>query len=503
MSLNCKEIDLVLQELNLEGSFIQQIVQPTFDSIALYTYKAAEPQTVLICLAPGATRIHSTRKKIPKNDKPLRFMEFLKSRIKGARINSAAQIGQERIIKLELSHGEENFNMYIRLWSNAANIILTDAKVQDDGSEGILDVFFRRPKRNEISGGTYKCEIRQLKEGETPKVFEPRTFDEIAQNAVNSQNEQLSSIEMHGVLSYNRKVELFYSEHAEALSRTALLEQAEKLYNSKRSRLEAAIERLETKRETFLQAEKWKHIGDLLLTYGYLVEQASANGEKFVECEDYENGGIVRIEIDPKKKTQQNAQEYYDRYKKAVSGLSDLEYDIKTSKSELAKLTADYEELLAEKNPLVIQQKMRRQNTPRQKIEKKHPGLDFVINGWHILVGRTASENDELLRRHVKGQDWWLHTRDWPGGYVFIKNQNGKSVPLETLLDAGNLALFYSKGRKAGRGDLYYTQVKHLRRAKNAPKGTVLPSNEKNICITLDKERLKRIESQQQGFTLV
>ncbi len=503
MSLNCKEIDLVLQELNLEGSFIQQIVQPTFDSIALYTYKAAEPQTVLICLAPGATRIHSTRKKIPKNDKPLRFMEFLKSRIKGARINSAAQIGQERIIKLELSHGEENFNMYIRLWSNAANIILTDAQMQEDGSEHILDVFFRRPKRNEISGGTYKCEIRQQKEGETPKVFEPRTFDEIAEIAVNSQNEQLSSIEKQGVLSYNRKVELFYSEHAEALSRTALLEQAEKIFNSKKSRLEAAIERLENKRETFLQAEKWKHIGDLILTYGYLVEQAAANGSAYFECEDYENGGTVRIEIDPKKKTQQNAQDYYDRYKKAVSGLNDLEYDIKTSRSELAKLTADYEELLAEKNPLIIQQKMRKQNTPRQKIEKKHPGLDFVINGWHILVGRTASENDELLRRHVKGQDWWLHTRDWPGGYVFIKNQNGKSVPLETLLDAGNLALFYSKGRKAGRGDLYYTQVKYLRRAKNAPKGTVLPSNEKNICITLDKERLKRIESQQQGFSLV
>ena len=114
------------------------------------------------------------------------------------------------------------------------------------------------------------------------------------------------------------------------------------------------------------------------------------------------------------------------------------------------------------------------------------------------MVGRTASENDELLRHYVKGQDWWLHARDWHGGYVFIKNQNGKSIPLDTLLDAGNLALFYSKGRKNGKGDLYYTQVKYLRRAKNAPKGTVLPTNE-NLFITLDKERLKRIETQQKN----
>ena len=50
-----------------------------------------------------------------------------------------------------------------------------------------------------------------------------------------------------------------------------------------------------------------------------------------------------------------------------------------------------------------------------------------------------------------------------------------------------------------GKGDLYYTQVKYLRRAKNAPKGTVLPTNEKNLFITLDKERLKRIETQQKN----
>ena len=89
----------------------------------------------------------------------------------------------------------------------------------------------------------------------------------------------------------------------------------------------------------------------------------------------------------------------------------------------------------------------------------------------------------------------WLHTRDWPGGYVFIRNRKGKSVPLDLLLDAGNLALFYSKGRKSGTADLYYTQVKHLRRAKNAPKGTVLPSNEKNLTVTLDPARLKALET--------
>ena len=487
MSLKCKDIDAVLNELSLEGSFIQQIVQPTFDSIAFYLYGQGESQTLLVCLAPGACRLHATQKKIPRNEKPLRFMEFLRSKIKGSRINKAEQLGQERIIKFELSHGEDLFNMYIRLWSNAANIIVTNPlETNEKGEERILDVFFRRPKKNEITDGFYKPEIRQP--SENGKTFEIRKFDELE----NSEN-----------LSFNQKVEIWYTEHADALSRASLLQQAEKQFNSRSSRLQAAINRLEEKRKSFLNAEQWKHQGDLLLSYGFLIEQAAQEGRNFIECEDYATGSPIKIFIDPKKKAQENAQLFYERYKKAVSGLEELEYDIKASKSELAKLQADYEQLQAEKDPLVIQQKMHRQNTPRQKIEKKHPGLDFIIDGWHILVGRTASENDELLRHHVKGQDWWLHTRDWPGGYVFIKNQNGKSVPLDILLDAGNLALFYSKGRKDGKGDLYYTQVKHLRRAKNAPKGTVLPSNEKNLSITLDKERLKRIEIQQKEGTLL
>ena len=110
-------------------------------------------------------------------------------------------------------------------------------------------------------------------------------------------------------------------------------------------------------------------------------------------------------------------------------------------------------------------------------------------------MGRDANENDELLRHNVRGSDMWLHVRDFSGGYVFIKARPGKTVPLDILLDAANLAVYYSKARNNSKVDLYYTQVKHLRRAKNGPKGLVLPSNEKNLCITPDKERLAKLDS--------
>lgn len=471
MSLNWKEIDCILEELELDGSFIQQIVQPSYDTIAFHTYKNGQSKTILVCLAAGACRIHQTWSAVPKNNKPLRFMEFLKARIKGARINSICQLGQERIIKLELSHCGQEFLLYIRLWSNAANMILTDT------NHVVLDTFYRRPKKDEVSGGTFQEPNLQPKpQGESSKEWQVRSFD------------QLPDWEN---LSFNQKVEQWYGEHAGQLSLEALLEQAEKFYNSRHSKMEAALHRLEKKRDDFLQNQQWKHYGDLILTYGHLID----GSQDYLECEDYESGALIRIKIDPKKNAQENASSYYNTYKKTVSGLADLEHDIQKAKKELLDLEATYQQLCKEPNPLRLQQMLRKQTTPKQQVEKKRPGLSYQVDDWTILVGRTAAENDELLRRHVKGLDMWFHTRDYAGGYVFVKNRPGKTIPLSIMLCAGNLAVYHSKARKAGKADLYYTQVKHLRRAKDGPKGLVLPSQEKNLLVQLDKEILQKLEA--------
>lgn len=468
MSLNCAEIDLILEELDLSGSYIQDIVQPGFDSLALFVYKGSpsggRAMTVFFCLAPGACRVHETRRKIPKTERPLRFMEFLRSRIRGSRIADAIQLDGNRIIRLRLCQADETLYLYVRLWSGAANMVLAD------GDDTILDVFFRRPKRGETSGGRWS--LPEPKEGGSDKKWTVR--------------------ELPGEGRFNERVDLWYAEHAESLSRAALLDEARRRYGERRLRLETALARLEKKRDGFLHADRFRRQGNLLTANLHAVKP----GMSSIEVEDYENGNVpILITLDAKLKPQENAARYYEQYRKAVSGIADLEDDIAATRRTLDTIAAELAAMEGEQNPLVIQRSLRRQNTPRQQLKKKYPGLCFRKDGWILLVGRTASENDELLRHHVKGSDMWLHARDWPGGYVFIKNRPGKSVPLEILLDAGTLALFYSKGRKAGSADLYYTQVKHLRRAKGAPKGTVLPSNEKNLLVSLDERRLKILES--------
>ncbi len=535
MSLNCNEINVILNELNLEGAFIQDIIQPGFDTLAFYTYREGCAKTVLVCTAQNSVRINETRRKITKNDKPLRFMEFLKAHIKGCRINSVSQIGLERVVKMELSRLvqekqsnkdyvhislikkpvlskeeieaqkgpeeiEEKYILYFKLWNNAANVILCDL----DGT--ILETMFRRPERGEVKGEIY-CEpaadeakaaqalerfpVRDWKTAEAGGVAGVAPAEGVAdktaaQRGLGSEGETSPSFE-----SFNSYIDWWYSEHSDTLSREALLEKAEKWYNSARSKKEAALHNLEAKLESFKNAGQLKHQGDLILSFGHLIDGSS----RYLECEDYESGKTVRLLIDPEKSAQEKAQEYYKRYKKAVTGSDELAHDIVIAKKQIEKLDSLYEEIKNEKNPVKIEQLLRRDTTPKQQQKKNHPGLDYTVNGWYILVGRDANENDELLRHHVRGDDLWLHVRDFPGGYVFIKARKGKTVPLDILLDAANLAVYYSKARNAGKTDLYYTHVKYLRRAKNGPKGLVLPTQEKNLCIEPDKSRLTRLDS--------
>ncbi len=533
MSLNCSEINLILSELNLEGAFVQDIVQPGYDSLALYTYKEGCAKTVFICTAQNECRLNETRHKIPKNEKPLRFMELLKSKIRGCRINFCEQIGAERIVKIQLSrHVEisekpnektnyiklastpfnktgtakseskikeedyiENYFLYIRLWNNAANVILTDE------NKTIIDCMFRRPEKNEISGAIFEepaVDSQKIKEAEEKYPVRQWKTDEkagvagkmdktepalgVARNHVRAQG---------AAPSFNLFIENYYSEHAAGLSRDSLIEKAEKWYAVTKSRRENALNTLLQKKKEFENATQLKHQGDLILSYAYLVDGNS----KYLECEDYETGKTVKLLINPAKSAQENATEYYKKYKKCVNGLEDLLHDIEIGKKQLEKLEKQYAQILAEKNPVKIEQLLRKNTVPKQQQKKERPGLDYLVNGWYILVGRDANENDELLRHFVRGDDLWLHVRDFPGGYVFVKAQKNKTVPLEILLDAANLAVYYSKARNATKVDLYYTHVKYLRRAKNGPKGLVLPSQEKNLCIKVDPDRLRRLDS--------
>jgi predicted ribosome quality control (RQC) complex YloA/Tae2 family protein len=468
MSLNWKEINLILAELDLPGAQIQSAVQSAFDVLGLRVHKKGVTRQILIALSPGACRIHETFKPFPKSDKPLRFAQFLNSRIVNGWIEEAAQLGDNRIVRLVVKRGENRFHLYIRLWSNAANCIVTD-------ENGVVqDAMRRLPKRGEHTGGVY--------------IPPPPESD-------GDRRREYAIRELPGDGSFNAKIDAFYAEQGGALSLEALREQARRTCEGSIGRLQAALGRLRAKEAEFAAADRLREYGDIILANIAAIKL----GDTWLEADNfYAEGETLRIKLDPQKSPSAQAEMYYEQYSKAKKGLADIQAEIQAGERELEAVEQKLEALLAENNPLVLAKLLKTggaKTTPAVTQDKKRPGLSFRRGDWLIMVGRDAAENDALLRRHVKGGDLWLHARDFPGSYVFIKQRAGKTFPLEIMLDAGNLAIFYSKGRNSAEGDLFYTPVKYLRRAKNGPKGLVIPTQEKNLHVKLDQSRLRELES--------
>ena len=178
---------------------------------------------------------------------------------------------------------------------------------------------FRRPERNEIKDEIFVPPVPDTsKYEESASRFPVRKWDEDEKD----------------FQTFNEFIDYWYSEHAATLSREALLEKAEKWYNINRSKKENALNNLLEKQESFKNAAQLKHQGDLILSYGYMINSSS----KFLECEDYETGKTVKLLIDPAKSPQENAQVYYKNYKKAVSGAEELTHDIEIVQKQLEKL---------------------------------------------------------------------------------------------------------------------------------------------------------------------
>ena len=484
MSLNWKEINLILEELDLPGAQIQKAVQSAYDVISLKLYGIHGAKTLLVSISPGACRVHETFDSVPKNDKPLRFAEFLNSRIINSRIEEAVQLGSDRIVRITVRLGDERFRIYMRLWSNAANVIVTD-------EEGvILDAMRRIPKKGEVTGGQYNPESGSgITAGKPGKDYTIRDFPQ----------DLLSELPCDA--SFNRKIDALYSRQGGALSLESLREEARRIYEGRINRLAASLDKLKVKESGFESAGQLKEYGDIILANIGSVKP----GAQWLEAENFysETHSLIRIKLDSGKSPAAAAEAYYEQYRKAKSGLEEIRTEIDQGQAELAGLERTLESLLAQTNPLNLSKLLKHgiskhggnTGSPAKKEDEKRPGLSFRRKDWLIIVGRDASENDSLLRKHVKGNDIWLHARDFPGSYVFIKQRAGKTVPLDILLDAGNLAIFYSKGRNNGEGDLFYTPVKYLRRAKGGPKGLVIPTQEKNLYVKVEDKRLRELES--------
>ncbi|MDG2306039.1 MAG: NFACT RNA binding domain-containing protein [Candidatus Binatia bacterium] len=95
-------------------------------------------------------------------------------------------------------------------------------------------------------------------------------------------------------------------------------------------------------------------------------------------------------------------------------------------------------------------------------------------DGWTILVGRSAEDNDTLTVRLAEPKDFWLHVASESGSHVVIRNPDGEArPPKETLQHAAGLAAGHSRAREGGRVAVHYAQKSDVRKPRGFAPGKV------------------------------
>ncbi|NCB01033.1 MAG: DUF814 domain-containing protein [Spirochaetia bacterium] len=472
MPLNYKEIELLLSELPLQNSRIQKVYQLEIHTLIFEMHHQEEHFWQLYVelgtdqarfhRINGSRYVHPTMKKGTKQ----RFNQYLSSHIEGMIIEKVEQVEEDRLFTLFLKGSEETLLLHFRFYSaSKSNVIVTSTDYV------IQDLMYRRPKNHETSGETLVIEEKR----ESTTSFRVREYDKTT-----TFNEYIESLFMGERKGEKEQLLDSLAAHYEKLL-ASLLTEKDQLKRTLKSSRDYSI---------------YKNIAELLSSNGHLIHK----GMDSITLLDGENS--TQIPLNPLISSGENITHYYDKYHKEKHKMEYIEESIISIDKKISLIEEKRETLLdSSQISLTEIRKMHSAlNTSSLKSGSKYSsfsGLYFNNGKYDILVGRNADENEELLKKIAKGNDYWMHTRDVAGGYVIIKYIKNKQVDLETILDAGNLAILFSKAKTHSKADLYFTQVKYLKKVKGGKKGLVLPTNEKNYTISRDEERITNLYEKQ------
>ncbi len=235
--------------------------------------------------------------------------------------------------------------------------------------------------------------------------------------------------------------------------------------------------------------DEMRHKADLISANLYRIEK----GDAVAVLEDFyaPECPMVEIPLDVRLTPPQNAQKYYQSYKKSCTAEKVLTQQIQKGREELdyldsvldalsrAETENDLEQLrleLAEQGYLRLQ---RRKGKP----EKAAPPMEFrASDGTRIFVGRNNRQNDQLTLKTAHKNDIWLHTQNIPGSHVILETE-GKEPSQQILEEAAQLAAYHSKARDSAQVPVDYCLVRYVKKPAGAKPGMVIFSNQHTLYV--------------------
>ncbi len=106
-------------------------------------------------------------------------------------------------------------------------------------------------------------------------------------------------------------------------------------------------------------------------------------------------------------------------------------------------------------------------------------------DGFVVLVGRTAADNDILSLRLASPRDFWFHVSGHSGSHVVVRNAEGVDrLPRDTQRFAAALAAGYSKARDGGRVAVHVARCSDVHKSRGLPPGKVTLSRYSTVQVS-------------------
>ena len=408
-------------------------------------FRSGSGEYLFISAESGNPRAYLIKRRLKDLEKqsvnPSPFVLGLRKRFSGAVLKRVSKLTDERVLIFEfLADSEtgdsEKMSHIVQLTGRSANIFVLDQNelildrlrdTEGDGQE--IATTYRPPARG---GGTAKRDDVPL------TLSDERSLSE-------------------------RLDEYYLAKQEEERFRGRVNAERKKLRSEIRKRLELK-KRLSADLTQHGDAEQWKRSGDLLLAN---AANAQRDGDRIFVTDFYDEATPqVEIAGDSNLSISEVAEKYFKRYTKARNAAGEIAHRTAELDKELGRLEKEQERL--EKaieqcdESFFAEEQAKNLSTEKKRKDDVFNGARLFLSsdGYEILVGKKAKDNDYLTFRVAKSLDLWLHAADYPGSHVVVRNPNRKDVPHKTLLEAAQLAAFYSDAREQPKAAVNYTQKK-------------------------------------------
>lgn len=234
------------------------------------------------------------------------------------------------------------------------------------------------------------------------------------------------------------------------------------------------------------ESTRYEELANILMANLHQTpEQSDRRATDRVELYDFYRDKPIVIKLKPELSLQKNAETYYRKARNEKIEIDNIQQGIGRREHEAEALRRH---IAAIQEIDSLRELRKYVKTNGLNLEKATPTpvelfKQVIVEGFTILIGRNAKNNDRLTQQYSFKEDLWLHARGVPGSHVLIKYQPGKNYPKTVIERAAQLAAWYSRRRTDSLCPVIVTPKKFVRKPKGLAEGQVVVDKENVVLV--------------------